>query len=81
MHQLDALRLASDQKANDTQVHQRHLIQIENERQAVPPDLHLQLIEVHRLDATDEPQHYGLPVGRRFDFHGHVKNSLKLDLL
>jgi len=75
MHQLDALRLASDQKAHDPLVHQRHLVQIEDERQPVPPDLRLQLIEVHRLDAADEPQHHGLAVGRRFDSHGHVMNS------
>ena len=56
MDQLDALHLTRDQKAHDPVVHQRHLIQIEDERQAVLPHFRLQLAQVHRLDATDEPQ-------------------------
>ncbi len=46
MEQLDALRLARDQKAHDRTVQQRHLVQVEHEPWTVSPDFSPYFVEI-----------------------------------
>src|SRR2546428_2282087 len=71
MQQLDALRFAGDEEAHDPDVHQRDLVQVEDEPEAVPPDFGPELVQGLRLDAADEPQRRGLAVGDRLDPKSH----------
>ncbi len=50
-----------------------HLVQVEHEPRAVPLDLGLELLQVLRLDAADQPQGGGLTVGRRLDPKCHLQ--------
>src|SRR5260370_14683109 len=67
MLQHDALCFAGDEEVHDRDVHQGHLLQVEHEPRAVPPHLGLELLQILRLDATDESKRPALAVGHRFD--------------
>ena len=71
MHKCDAVGLAGDEKAHDGDVHQRHLIQVEHEPRPESPNLGFELAQVPRLEAANEPEGRGLPIGRRFDLESH----------
>lgn len=75
MEQLDALRLARDQKAHDCAIHQRHFVQVEHEPGTISPDLRPYFVEVLRLDAPYEPKRRRLAVRRCFDFESHLPDS------
>ena len=70
VQQPDALCFAGNEEAHNADVHERHLVQVEHEPRAVPPDLRLELLQILRLDATDEPQRGGLAVESRLDPEG-----------
>jgi hypothetical protein len=55
MQQLDALGSAGDEEAHDYDVHQRHLVQVEHEPRAVPPDCGPLFVQVLRLKTTGWP--------------------------
>ena len=51
MPQLDPVGFTANEEANDGDVHQRHLVQIEHEPRLVPSDFGAQLVQVLRADA------------------------------
>ena len=71
MPQLDTLRLARDQKTHDSAVHQRYLVQVENEPRTVFSDLSPYLVEILRLEAPDEPERRRASVNRNVDSESH----------
>lgn len=71
MEKFDATFLAGIQKSNDLDIHERHALEVQRGERLLAIDLHLQFIEMLRLQPTAQADDRLMPVGSFFNPQCH----------
>src|SRR5258708_158037 len=69
----DALRLTRVEKANTFDIHETHLLQVQNYAWSATVDLRLQFLQMLRSYSSNQPDRRGRPIGNSFDSQGHFR--------